>query len=51
LRYQQGEKGKAIEVATELIKEGLSSELIGRATKLTLDEIEALRLKLQLRKK
>jgi len=51
LRYQQGEKGKAIEVASELIKEGLSSELISRATKLTTEEIEALRLEMQIRKK
>jgi predicted transposase YdaD len=57
--YQQGEKqgeergekrgkeSKALEIATNLLKEGLSTEVIHRVSQLTAEEIEALREKLQ----
>lgn len=53
--YQQGEKcgekrgkqSKALEIAANLLKEGLSTEVIHRATQLSAEEIEVLREKLQ----
>jgi|GEM_PF-1399956 len=49
--YQQGEdrgkESKALEIAANLLKEGLPTEVIQRATQLPAEEIEALREKPQ----
>ena len=45
--YQQGEESKALEIAANLLKEGLPTEVIQRATQLPAEAIEALREKPQ----
>jgi hypothetical protein len=51
LRYQQGEKqGKQkglIATAREMIKKGFNNGLISEITKLPIEDIEAIRMKLQ----
>ncbi len=49
--YQQGEKRKAEQIAAKLIKEGLSNEVISRATELPESEIENLRQRKNVREK
>jgi hypothetical protein len=53
--YQQGEKKgekrKALEVATNMLEEGLATEMISRFTKLSAKEIEELRQKIQAKNK
>lgn len=45
LRFQQGAKETKVEIALEMIKEGLSNQIISRVTHLPEQEIEVLRQK------
>jgi hypothetical protein len=43
LRYQQGTQERTLEIALEMLKEGLSNQIISRVTHLPEQQIEALR--------
>jgi DNA-binding NarL/FixJ family response regulator len=51
LRYEQGTQERTLEIALEMLKEGLSNQVISRVTHLCEQEIEALRQKLKRDKK
>jgi len=45
LRYQQGTEERTLEITLEMIKKGLDNELISEITKLSIQDIEAIRMK------